>query len=219
MCRGEFLDKVKNLVEHGVSVNIYGERGIGKTTILKMLPGYYFPSPRLTKNQLQRMFNSNGTINEMLQKLLEQERTIIKIDDCDNLTKNQARLVNCLSKKHSLILASEQPLTIENVVNLEVPRLSIKECERMLGDHPLASKIIKKSDHNPSKILFMKQHYLATRKLPENDKRFNGVDLNVLTTSLFSIRYLFMFTQQWNLYGLFSMIAYALATIKRYKRK
>jgi len=82
---------------------------------------------------------------------------------------------------------------------------------------PFVKEIIEKAKGNPGRLKFLQQYYELHGEAPKMNTK--NIDMQLVTNTLFSMRYMFMFLQQWQLYSLFSMIAYTAMSIRRMMRK
>jgi len=137
--REKLLHQIKELTQHQLSVNIYGPNGIGKTYVLEQLNGIKL-NAKITKEELQRITGKNGTINQLMQELTNMECTTIKIDNCNKPTNKQIETIRQLKHEHPLIIASETPINIDELVQIEVQPITTAESKELISDGPFRQR-------------------------------------------------------------------------------
>ncbi len=222
--RSETVKSIKGLSEKNINLALYGERGVGKTFLLKSLNGLYFPSPNLSREDLKRITNKNGTVNEQIKRTLETQRKILLIDNIHEIKNSKKTLINEVSRVHTIIGAGLfVPRDFEHWHQLKIEKPSFSDCIEIIKEFKIEEhkkkEIIKQAKQNPSQMIHMArmQEALGYYKLQKDEKKTH-LKVSQFTNYLLSLRYFFMFTRQWQLYSLISMIAYAIIGFSRRKR-
>jgi len=220
--RKEEFERIVFFVRNNVSVFVKGDLGSGKTVLLERVReefpnALFFDSFNFCLSDLQKYFGE-GRKKELLRKLVMGEFVIL-IDNASNLSRNRINFLVDLLKNNTLVVAGEV-ITEELSVFFEVVVL-----------HPLNHTEIKRFINalgvkNNKIIVLCRGNLLKARRLCE---KFNltgrveviseGVNLRALAYSMLSLRYAFMLSGLWGAYRLISMIAYALLSLTRFKKK
>ena len=99
------IEKVKSLLKEGNNVLIVGEKGSGKSFLIKRLSKEVIPFPTL-KRILSKV-SEGRTISELVENLRD---GIIFIDDIDYLPKKNFRVLEEVSKKVQIVATSRKEL-------------------------------------------------------------------------------------------------------------
>lgn len=210
-------------IPENVNCLIAGEKGIGKTHLLKSLKGVYFSNPNLTVDDLKLITGVNGSMNFQVRTLMNMEKTILLIDNLHEIHPKKKTLLLDISLKHTIISASLFSVAgFEHFHKIELKPLSSEECFKIIEgfeiDDKKKNELVKKCKGNPQKLLRMAEMQSKLGYYSNSEKRKRSLNLYQLTNYLLSIKYFFMFTHQWEVYSLLSMIAYALIGFNRRNR-
>ena len=99
------VEKIKSLLKNGKNVLIIGERGSGKSFLIKLLSTEVIPFPNL-KRILSKV-STGKSISELVENL---SSGVIFIDDIDYLSKKSFRVLEEISKKVQIVATSRKEL-------------------------------------------------------------------------------------------------------------
>lgn len=213
---------LNKLLVNKVNFIITGPKGSGKSFHLKSLPGKYFISPNLGIEDLRGITGVRGGLNTQLNCLLNSKRMILLLDDFHLVQPRKKELILKLSKHHTVVCAGLfVPSGFQHWHSVKMEPLSGKECFGLLKKYGFGpdkkNELVGKSKGNPGKLLEMADMVDKVGYYKPPAREF-GFSSSQLTNWLLSVRYFFMFTRQWQVYSLVSMLAYALLGWNRRKR-
>ncbi|HRZ29041.1 MAG TPA: tyrosine-type recombinase/integrase [Spirochaetota bacterium] len=123
--REKELRVLAEYLDQGISVMLYGSRGVGKTAILKSIPGTLYLDEFMRKQSLARiLLDSSGLSGEEYEKVerklkrlsveellrrIERIGRVVVIDDTTALSKPDLNTLTRLSQKTQVVAASSRP--------------------------------------------------------------------------------------------------------------
>ena len=219
MSRYFFENKVKNLLQNGFNILITGPKGSGKTYLLTKITKNYLTNPSLNSIELQQITRKKGTKTQQLTHLKNMTRTIIAIDDLQNLTENREKNVNNLTTHHTILGASKTRIELNNFINLEIPPMKEKELMNIIKDVKIGERekslLIKHAKNNPGRLIHLTNNYIITGRIK---KRGQPPNINQVINIIMSVRYTFLMLRMFEIYALVSMLGYAMRA-KKYQKK
>ena len=99
------VEKIKSLLKEGKNVLIVGEKGSGKSFLIRKLSNEVIPFPTLKR--ILKKVSEGKTIGELVENL---EGGVIFIDDIDYLSKRNFRILEEVSKKVQIVATSRREL-------------------------------------------------------------------------------------------------------------
>jgi len=257
--RSEVIQQLHSNFKMKISTFLTGESGSGKTTLLKHLINEELPNAVLVKSKppmnilegLAKYYNITTSrarrkkrMHELLDDIIKalKEDTILIIDECEELTKDSARIVKTLMRNGLVVLFSGTKLKHElNTSKVELKPLSKEEVaslvNQLLVDTKVPSELIThlvSTQSNPEKIKNkcseikskVETNQLKTKEIIEETKNYNNkynliskegiVNLGFLCLAL---RYLFYGQREYQTGYYFAIAAYMIFYLFRRKRK
>ncbi|PIO00389.1 hypothetical protein COT72_01640 [archaeon CG10_big_fil_rev_8_21_14_0_10_43_11] len=221
--RAQILAKLNELATLGVHTILIGEYGSGKSHVLQRVKGAYCPTPNLGVHELSVASGIRGSLSAQLDCLLKKDAMVFVIDNFHELTPSKKELITTLAHTHTIIAAARfVPEGFKHWHTMRLIPLNVRECADLLKDYVLDASVkqtlVRKAKGNPGKLVHMARMHESLGYHRHGRKTRVLFDLSQVTNYALSLRYVFMFSHQWELYALVSFFAYALIGFRRRSR-
>ena len=232
MIRNKEFSRICNLIKGLNCVLIIAPFGWGKTYLLKRLcrkfNGVFLESPSMNTKSLQKISSEKwNRKSELFEEVFSQPHKIIFIDDLQEADKNSRTAILKISKNHTVVAACEyikDKRFFQKFRIVELKKLSWKDIYLFIKitepdlNCEAQKWIAKKSYSNFSKAESMMKEYKTTGKINEfKEKKDIFPYIMFAGYVLLSLRYLMMIKKEWELYSIFSLIAYSILSLRRFK--
>ncbi|MFA5406751.1 MAG: AAA family ATPase [Candidatus Nanoarchaeia archaeon] len=257
--RGEVIQQLLSNLKMHISTFLTGESGSGKTTLLKHLINEHLPDAVLVKakppmnileglakhynittNRARRKKRMHELLDDIIKSL--KEDTILVIDECEELTKDSARIVKTLMRNGLTVILSGTRLKHDlNTTKIELKPLSKEEVNslvnQLLADTKTPTELINhlvSTQSNPEKIKNkcneikskVETNELKTKEIIEETKNYNN-KYNIISKEglvnigflCLALRYIFYGQREYQTGYYFAIAAYMIFYLFRRRKK